>query len=119
LFTLLFLTANTMAQSVRERIPELAVLKSMGWTDSAVQWLVLAEAFALCLTGALAGLWLSRMVLPAVTYQPALSLNAMHVPNTVFLSGALLAAIMATVSGLPLARKARRLDIAAALSGRR
>jgi putative ABC transport system permease protein len=119
LFTLLFLTANTMAQSVRERIPELAVLKSMGWTDGAVQWLVLAEALALCLIGALVGLWLSVVVLPAVTYQPAMSLNAMHVPSTVFLSGALLALIMAVASGLPLARKAKRLDIAAALSGRR
>lgn len=119
LFTLLFLTANTMSQSVRERIPELAVLKSVGWTDGAVEWLVLAEALVLCLIGALAGLWLSVVVLPAVTYQPALSLNAMHVPNTVFISGALLALIMAFVSGLPLARSARRLDIAAALSGRR
>jgi len=118
LFTLLFLTANTMAQSVRERIPELAVLKSMGWTDGAVQWLVLAEALALCLIGALAGLWLSVVVLPAVTYQPAMSLNAMHVPNTVFLTGASLALIMAVASGLPLARKAKRLDIAAALSRR-
>lgn len=118
LFTLLFLTANTMAQSVRERVPELAVLKSLGWTDGAVQWLVLAEALALCLVGALAGLWLSVVVLPAVTYQPAMSLNAMHVPRTVFISGAALALIMAVVSGLPLARKARRLDIAAALSRR-
>jgi putative ABC transport system permease protein len=119
LFTLLFLTANTMAQSVRERIPELAVLKSMGWTDGAVQWLVMTESLALCLIGALGGLWLSAVVLPAVTYQPALSLNAMRVPNTVFFWGALLALVMAIASGLPLARKARRLDIAAALSGRR
>src|SRR6185312_6992785 len=40
LFTLLFLTANTMAQSVRERIPELAVLKTVGFSDNTVQWLV-------------------------------------------------------------------------------
>jgi putative ABC transport system permease protein len=118
-FTLLFLTANTMAQSVRERVPELAVLKSMGWTDTAVQWLVMAEALVLCLIGALAGLWLSVIVLPAITYQPALSLNAMRVPGTVFFSGALLALVMASASGWPLARKSRRLDIAAALSGRR
>jgi putative ABC transport system permease protein len=119
LFTLLFLTANTMAQSVRERIPELAVLKSMGWSDQSVQWLVLAEALALCLSGAVVGLWLSVVVLPAITYQPAMSLNAMHVPGSVFLTGAVLALIMAVASGLPLARRARRLDIAAALSGRR
>jgi hypothetical protein len=32
-FTLLFLTGNTMMQSVRERVPELAVLKTLGFTD--------------------------------------------------------------------------------------
>src|SRR3546814_11118987 len=35
-FTLLFLTGNTMMQSVRERIPELAVLKTLGFTDAKV-----------------------------------------------------------------------------------
>ena len=36
LFTLLFLTGNTMMQSVRERIPELAVLKAIGYSDGMV-----------------------------------------------------------------------------------
>ena len=36
MFTLLFLTANTMAQSVRERIPELAVLKALGFSGGRV-----------------------------------------------------------------------------------
>ena len=35
-FTLLFLTGNTMMQSVRERIPELAVLKTLGFGDAKV-----------------------------------------------------------------------------------
>ena len=47
LFTLLFLTANTIGQSVRERTSELAVLKTLGFTDAGVQWLVLAEALTL------------------------------------------------------------------------
>src|SRR3546814_2738779 len=35
-FTLLLLTGNTMAQAVRERIPELAVLKTIGFSNRAV-----------------------------------------------------------------------------------
>src|SRR5687767_15891413 len=50
-FTLLLVVGNTMAQSVRERVPELAVLKTLGFTDGAVLGFVLAEAGALCLFG--------------------------------------------------------------------
>lgn len=118
LFALLFLTANTMAQSVRERIPELAVLKTIGFTDAVVQWLVLAEAGTLCVIAAMLGLAAAVAVLPLVTNNPALGIGAMHVPGSVFVGGTLVALIVALVSGLPLARKAGRLDIATALSGR-
>ncbi len=55
LFTLLFLTANTMMQSVRERTSELAVLKTLGFSDGKVLALVLIEACC-CVFAALAGL---------------------------------------------------------------
>jgi putative ABC transport system permease protein len=118
LFTLLFLTANTMAQSVRERVPELAVLKTLGFTDATVQGLVLAEALALCGIAAVLGLAASMVVLPVVTNAPGLGLAAMHVPGSVFGAGAVVAILVALISGVPLARKARGLDIASALSGR-
>jgi putative ABC transport system permease protein len=118
LFTLLFLTANTMAQSVRERIPEFAVLKTLGFSDNAVQWLVLAEAVLLCGLAAVAGLAASLAVLPLITNRPGLGIAAMHVPHSVFAAGAAVALIVAAISGVPVARKARRLDIASALSGR-
>jgi putative ABC transport system permease protein len=53
LFTLLFLTGNTMMQSVRERIPEFAVLKTLGFSDRAVLALIFSEAFILCVLAAL------------------------------------------------------------------
>jgi len=118
LFTLLFLTANTMAQSVRERIPELAVLKTLGFTDGAVQWLVLAEALFLCAIAAVAGLAASIAILPLMTNRPGLGIGAMHVPHSVFGAGMVTAIVLALVSGVPLALKARRLEIAAALAGR-
>ena len=51
-FTLLLLTGNTMAQAVRERIPELAVLKTIGFTNRSVLMLVLAESVLLVVIGA-------------------------------------------------------------------
>jgi putative ABC transport system permease protein len=119
LFTLLFLTANTMAQSVRERIPELAVLKTLGFSDSSVQWLVLAESLALSILAALLGLGIAALVLPAMTaVLQSQGAGAMHVKPLVVGVGMGLAVLLALVSGVLPARRARRLDIVAALAGR-
>ncbi len=50
-FTLLFLTGNTMRQSIRERIPEFAVLKTLGFSDGIVFAVVFAEAGAVVCAG--------------------------------------------------------------------
>jgi putative ABC transport system permease protein len=121
LFTLLFLTSNTIAQSVRERTSELAVLKTLGFTDAAVQWLVLAEALALGMVSAALGVALASRVLPWVTSGPALAANgigAMHVPALVYGAAAVAALLLALISGVPPAVRARRLNIVTALSGR-
>ena len=55
-FTIVILTGNTMAQSLRERIPELAILKTLGFSDARVTGLVLAEAALLLLIGGAAGM---------------------------------------------------------------
>ena len=121
LFTLLFLTANTISQSVRERTSELAVLKTLGFTDAAVQWLVLAEALALGMVSAALGVALAARVLPWLTSGPALSsqgIGAMHVPGLVYGAAAVAALLLALISGVPPAVRARRLNIVTALSGR-
>ena len=61
-FTILVITANTMAQSIRERTNELAVLKTLGFTDRRVLALVLAESFALAAAGGAAGLGLGYLL---------------------------------------------------------
>src|SRR6185503_4857563 len=66
LFTLLFLTGNAMMQSVRERIPEFAVLKTIGFTDAAVTTLVIVEALLLCVVAAIVGLLLASLMFPAI-----------------------------------------------------
>ena len=121
LFTLLFLTANTMSQSVRERTSELAVLKTLGFTDSTVQWLVLAEALLLSLASAMAGVALAGIVVPLLTSGAtlqAIGVSAVHIPHVVFTAAAGVAVLLALVAGLPPAMRARRLNIVAALSGR-
>lgn len=121
LFTLLFLTANTIAQSVRERTAELAVLKTLGFTDAGVQWLVLAEALTLGMVSGALGVALASRVLPWITSGPALSaqgIGAQHVPGLVYAAAAVIALLLALISGVLPALRARRLNIVAALSGR-
>ena len=65
-FTILLLTANTMSQSFRERISELAVLKTLGFTDGAVSILVLVEAILLCLFPAIFAVGLALVLEPLV-----------------------------------------------------
>src|ERR1051326_213144 len=55
-FTILLVTGNTMAQTVRERTGELGVLKAIGFTQSQVLGLVLSESCLLSVLGGVAGL---------------------------------------------------------------
>jgi putative ABC transport system permease protein len=121
MFTLLFLTSNTISQSVRERTAELAVLKTLGFTDAGVQWLVLVESLLLGLIAAAVGVALASVILPWLTSGPVLAsqgIGAMHVPGLVYAASAALAVVLALVSGIPPAVSARRLNIVTALSGR-
>jgi len=114
-FTLLFLTGNTMTQSVRERIPELAVLKAVGFADWRVTMLVLVESTLLCVIAALLGLLAAAALFPATA---ALGIAGTSLPPKVFVIGLLIAIALALASGLPPARRASRLQIVDALAGR-
>jgi putative ABC transport system permease protein len=65
-FTLLLVTGNTMAISVRERTSELAVLKAIGFTDRSVLFLVLAESLVIALVGGILGLFLAAGFIPVL-----------------------------------------------------
>ncbi len=117
-FTLILLTGNTMAQAVRERIPELAVLKTIGFRDRTVLGLVLAESVLLVLLGGVLGLGLVAVLSPAAN---AISGGALNLPqvglNSWLLGLGLMIAIGLVVGALP-AIRAMRLNIVDALSGR-
>ena len=114
-FTLLFLTGNTMMQSVRERIPELAVLKTLGFGGPKVLGLVLAESLLLCVTAALIGLALSFAALPILRQ----GLQGVELSPLALLPGIGVAVLLALIVGLPPAIRAMRLNIIDALSGHR
>jgi putative ABC transport system permease protein len=114
MFTLLFLTANTMMQSVRERIPELAVLKTLGFTGGTVSILVLIESLMLCIFAAVVGLILSAGAMKIV----GSILGPATLLPVVVIFGLLIAVALAFISGLPPALRAQRLNIVDALAGR-
>jgi len=113
-FTLLFLTGNTMMQAVRERIPELAVLKTLGFSDTGVLLLVLAESVLLCLVAAALGLALAAAIFPGLKD----FIGAVALPGKVVALGIVIAVLLALVTGLPPAMRAKRLNIVDALAGR-
>jgi putative ABC transport system permease protein len=116
-FTLLLVVGNTMAQSVRERIPELAVLKTLGFTDGSVLGFVLAEAIALCLAGGLLGLTLATL-LGAMVEQGTGGQFQLNVNGAIWAIGIGTILVMSLVVGLLPALRARSLKIVDALAGR-
>ncbi|MGA8038084.1 MAG: FtsX-like permease family protein [Candidatus Acidiferrales bacterium] len=61
-FTLLLVTGNTMALSVRERMGELAVMKAVGFSDRFVLFIVLAESLSIALIGGILGILLAKLM---------------------------------------------------------
>jgi putative ABC transport system permease protein len=63
-FVLLFATGALMMQSIRERTPELGVLKTVGFSSPLVMMLILSETIILCVVGCGLGLWIASRLLP-------------------------------------------------------
>ncbi len=118
-FTILILTGNTMAQSLRERIPELAILKTLGFSDGKVTALVLAEAGLLLLIGGGIGMAGAVAVMPVLNGSTGGRFPPLFVTASTWAVAAALVAGLALLVGLPPAYRARRLRIVEALAGRR
>lgn len=116
-FTLILLTGNIMAQAVRERIPELAVLKTIGFSNRSVLALVLAESVLLILIGGLIGIGLAAVIVPAMSDRVQGMLPDAVRWSTWALGAALMVGIGLVVGCLP-ALRGMRLRIVDALAGR-
>ena len=94
LVALLFATTTMMIQSIHERTPELAVLKTVGFTDGAVLLLVVAEALLVFLAGVSFGLLLATLSLPVA----ARFVLGLSMPGVVLLIGLALGSVVALIS---------------------
>jgi putative ABC transport system permease protein len=117
LFSLLFSIGALLMQTVRERTPELAVLKTVGFTDGAVVAILVVEASLLCVVSACLGLGLAALlfwIAERINFWP----NYVQVPATVLAAGAGLALLLAAASAALPAWRGQRLQVAEALAGR-
>jgi putative ABC transport system permease protein len=120
MFMVLFLTANGIAQAVRERFAEFATLKTIGFSDWGVIGLVFAEAAIPCILGAALGVGIAETIASVVPHVGGLNggFPMPTVSGEVVLYAMLAAALVALISSALPALRLKRMDIATALSGR-
>ena len=117
-FTLLLLSGNTMMQAVRERTSELAVLKTIGFSNVSVLAMVLAESVLLLVIGGLLGLGIASLLIPVVSAGSGGMLNLPTVGADSWLLGIVLMVLIGLLVGSLPAWRAMRLNIVDALAGR-
>ncbi|MCZ6643602.1 MAG: ABC transporter permease [Gammaproteobacteria bacterium] len=117
-FTIVLLTGNTMSQALRERIPELAVLKTVGFTDGMVSLLVLGEAVLLCVIGGVFGILFAILLHPVFADTLGGFVGNFEYSASLITSALALSIVIGLViGGLP-ALSAQRLSIVDALRKR-
>jgi putative ABC transport system permease protein len=115
MFTILLVAGNTMAQAIRERTNELAVLKTLGFGEGRILSLVLMEAIAIAIVGGGLGLALSYAFITVGGDPTGGLLPAFIFPTPQIIVGILLVLGLGVASGLLPAWQASRLRIVDAL----
>jgi len=114
-FTMLLVSANTMAMSIRERTREVAVLRTLGFTRERIFQLLLSEALAIALIGGLAGVALATLIIGALS-RPGIGMPvSMHMTTATALVVMLVAALVGVTSAVIPSYRASRLHIVDAL----
>jgi putative ABC transport system permease protein len=117
-FTLLLVAGNTMMQAYRERVPELAVLKTLGFTDGRVAMLVVAESLLLCGFAAAVGMGLASLVIPPLRLSMAQFLAGLTLEQATLAAAAVLALALGTLAALVPAWRSARMSVIEALAVR-
>ncbi|MDJ0712330.1 MAG: ABC transporter permease [Woeseiaceae bacterium] len=115
-FTLLLVSGNTMSQSVRERISELAVLKTLGFTDRSVLGIVLSESILIMLLGGLLGLGVGWVVVQGAAQAMGAFLPGIFLSPEAIATAIGIMVFAGIVAGIFPALKAMRLSIIEALA---
>ena len=101
-FTILLVSGNTMAQSIRERTNDIGVLKCLGYKDNIIFFSVILEAITICFAAVISGMLFTLILIPIIDVASggltadAISLSA----STVFgasLAGLIIAFMAAAV----------------------
>jgi putative ABC transport system permease protein len=116
-FTLILLTGNTVSQGVPERIPELAILKTIGFSGRNIILLVLAESILLLALGGIAGLALADAVVSAVHLWSGAHVPMAPIAWAIWLRGLALMALIGLAVGVLPALRAVRVRVVDALAG--
>ena len=114
-FTLLLVVGNTMAMSIRERMRELAVLKAIGYTDTFILVLVIAEAVLVAFIGVLIGLFLLFATLPGIEKALGSFLQFVYLPTNKAIEGVVITLFIAFLAGILPAINASRLRVVDAI----
>lgn len=116
-FTILLVSGNTMAMSVRERIREVGVLKTLGFTPRAILGIIVAEAAFISLIGGAIGCGLAWMMCAVVRHAPAfiMQLKTLTIVPPVAAACLLIALLIGVVSSMIPAWNASRTSILDAL----
>jgi putative ABC transport system permease protein len=114
-FAILLITANAMMMSARERIREVAVLKTIGFSDARLFGLVMLEAGLIAATGAVLGLGGAKILYRATNFNAGGFLPGFEVTGKTLLLGGTIALVLMVASGFVPAWRAARLPVVTAL----
>ena len=115
LFTILLVSANTMAQAIRERTNELGVLKTLGFSDGRILALVLAESCLVALLGGALGLGLAWLAISYAGDPTHGMIPPLYLPRRDVVMGLAIVLTLGVATGLVPALQASRLKIVDAL----
>ena len=112
-FTLLLVSGNTIAMSVRERVREIGILKTLGFTPGSILGIILSESVVIALIGAVLGLLVSAGLCDFISRGPItfVDLKSLHMPPVVVALGLLLAVFIGVASSIVPAWSASRRSI--------
>jgi putative ABC transport system permease protein len=114
-FTMLLVTANAMAQSVRERTNEIAVMKTLGFSSAGITLLILAESLLITALGGGIGLLLANALIGAVPEAVKAYFPVVMIPAQSMLAAAVMMAALGAISAALPCYQAGRLKIVDAL----
>jgi putative ABC transport system permease protein len=116
-FTVLLISANTMAMSVRERVREVGVLRTLGFQKGTILWLILAESALISLIGGVLGVVIAQGLCAIVRQGPAIlqQTKTLAIEPPVFAALVGLSMVIGVVSAIVPAWNASRENIIDAL----